>query len=131
MNPYTPPDSEVASKTASVRHGMAGPMLGLAMFQLVWVAAVMGDYFTLVNTGTISAMGALISLVACVLLYAAVIGFFINSTRGKYRFVAAAGSFAIWFLTERHLDFWSYPFLMGFALAVIGCGATMFLRRRH
>ena len=120
MSRYTPPKAHVADLSSAPARWPAYLVAALALLQFAVVALFSSLYFELVRTGVVSALVALLGIMACIFLYVAAARFAFKPTNGKYGFMLAAASLgwsaSAWSL--RHL--WGYPFLFGAAVAVAG-----------
>jgi hypothetical protein len=120
MNPYEPPKSEVGRAEPANRRPVAFAVLGLTLVQLVWLLSYAAAYLELLRTGAASMLPALSGLIGCLLLYAGAVGFALNASRGGLVFIIASVllAFSAW---GWHLQYaWSYPFLLGSAIAIAG-----------
>ena len=120
MNRFSPPNAQVADLGFVPARWPGYLVATMALLQFAVIALFSRLYFELVRTGVVSALVALLSIVACILLYVAATRFAFRPTNGKYGFLLAAATLG-WSASAWSLRYlWGYPFLFGAVVAVAG-----------
>jgi len=120
-NPYAPPTTDVDLPAPPARRKpVAFVLLGLSALQLLWLLRYSYAYLELVRTGATGYGTAFVGFVGCILLYVGAARFAGNAARGNRLFIVAAVACA-WAAPRWSLQYaWSYPYVLGAALAAAG-----------
>lgn len=129
MNPYAPPESNVDIAQDPKRTMLGWVILALAVLQMLWLLLIIPGHFELVRTGAVSVVAGILGLAGCVLVYIGAVRFASNRHHGRRVFFVALllllFSLRGWGVTYS----WSYPYILGAAIAVLGFILTSFIGR--
>lgn len=120
MNPYAPPQADVADPHAAPSRTPAYVVGALVLLQLVAYALYFRSYLQLVNMGATSVLLGLGSLLSCLALYVGAIRFIVNPMKGKYFFLLAGVGLGLSAIRWDLLYLWAYPFAFGCIVAFVG-----------
>ncbi|MGM3276759.1 hypothetical protein [Ralstonia sp. 24A2] len=111
--------------TDSTRAPLAIATLLQAGFAVTYASA----YWEMVRTGSMSLLTALISLLACLLLYSGVVRHLMGKPAQWSAMLAAVG--LVWsFLKWGSGNLWSYPFLLGTVIGTVAWALALKASRR-
>lgn len=120
MNPYAAPVPHAENAVPRGRHPFALLMLGIGFGHFFSHAGEVPNYATLVSVGALSPLSAVMTVIACLLFYAAAFQMFATPARAKTLYLCAAVAFGMAAATLGGLFMYTSVVVSAFPQALLG-----------